>query len=307
MNNPPIDWPLWETFFIHLRQRGLSTHTQQAYQRDLCQLQKILPIGLLPSAITRLHLIAALKKLSGLGEKPASLTRKLSSWRAYFTYLQQQKLLISNPASNLKGPKIPARLPKAVPTEKLNQAFNQSLPDNMLLLRDQAIFEMLYGSGLRLSEIVALDISHVMLTEHWVHVSGKGNKQRQIPLGQKSIEALKRYLPHRIAKPDEHALFTNQRGTRLSGRQIQNRLNQWSITHQSDRHLSPHMLRHSFASHLLQNAHDIRAVQELLGHRSISTTQQYTKLDFDHLAQIYDDAHPRAKKRTNPPLKSTED
>ncbi|MDF7675306.1 tyrosine-type recombinase/integrase [Neisseriaceae bacterium ESL0693] len=307
MINHSSDWPLWDTFFIHLRQRGLSPHTQMAYQRDLYQLQQILPTPLQPVDITRLHLIAVLKKLSGLGDKPASLARKLSSWRTYFAYLQQQKQLTSNPAANLKGPKIPARLPKAVPAEKLNQAFNQPVADKALLLRDQAIFEILYGSGLRLSEIVALDLSHVMLDEHWLHVSGKGNKQRQVPLGQKSIEALKRYLPHRIAQPDEHALFTNQRGTRLSGRQIQNRLNQWSITHESDRHLSPHMLRHSFASHLLQNAHDIRAVQELLGHRSISTTQQYTKLDFNHLAQIYDDTHPRAKKQADKPPKSIPD
>lgn len=289
-------WPLWETFFIHLQQRGLSSHTQQAYQRDLYQLYQILPPKLPFEQISRLQLIAALKKLSGQGHSPASLARKLSAWRAYFSYLKMQGYITDNPVSNIKGPKIPARLPKAVPAEKLNQLFDQPVPDKAILLRDQAIFELLYGSGLRLSEVVNLDLNHIMLEENWVHVSGKGKKQRQIPLGQKSIQALQHYLPHRIAQHGENALFTSRLGTRLTARQIQNRLNSWSIRQQSDRHLSPHMLRHSFASHILQSAHDIRAVQELLGHNTISTTQQYTKLDFDHLAQIYDHAHPRAKK-----------
>ena len=294
-SNP--DWTLWSEFFQHLRQRGLSPLTINAYERDLKQLIQLLPQKLSASEISRLHLIGALKKLSGRGDKPASLARKLSTWRAYFTFIQQRGQLSSNPSTNIKTPKAGARLPKAVPAEKLNQAFDHPTANNTLSLRDQAIFELLYGSGLRLNELVQLDLNHLMLEECWVHVSGKGNKQRQVPLGSKSVAALRRYLPQRIAIHGENAVFTSQRGTRLSARQIQNRLNVWSITHDSDRHLSPHMLRHSFASHVLQSAHDIRAVQELLGHKSISTTQQYTKLDFNHLAQIYDSTHPRAKRR----------
>lgn len=290
-------WTLWDEFFQHLQQRGLSPLTSTAYERDLIQLSQLLPENLSPLNITRLHLVGALKKLSGLGDKPASLARKLSTWRTYFNFLQQQGYISANPTSNIKAPKAGARLPKAVPAEKLNQAFDHACASDPLSLRDQAIFELLYGSGLRLSELVQLDLHHLMLKENWVHVRGKGNKQRQVPLGQKSIEALQNYLPHRYAVSGENAVFTSRRGTRLSARQIQNRLNIWSITHGSDRHLSPHMLRHSFASHVLQNAHDIRAVQELLGHKSISTTQQYTKLDFNHLAQIYDNTHPRAKRR----------
>ena len=296
--HPHSDWTLWSEFFLHLRQRGLSPLTISAYERDLNQLQKLLPDQLNCKDVTRLHLIGVLKKLSGLGDKPASLARKLSTWRAYFNFLQQQGQLSNNPATNIKAPKAGARLPKAVPAEKLNQTFDHPDINTPLSLRDQAIFELLYGSGLRLSELVQLDLHHLVLEENWVHVSGKGNKHRQVPLGSKSIVALRRYLPHRIAKSGENAVFTSRRGTRLTARQIQNRLNVWSITHGSDRHLSPHMLRHSFASHVLQNAHDIRAVQELLGHKSISTTQQYTKLDFNHLAQIYDDTHPRAKRRS---------
>ena len=290
-------WTLWDEFFQHLQQRGLSPLTSTAYERDLIQLSQLLPENLSPLNITRLHLVGALKKLSGLGDKPASLARKLSTWRTYFNFLQQQEYISANPTSNIKAPKAGARLPKAVPAEKLNQAFDHACASDPLSLRDQAIFELLYGSGLRLSELVQLDLHHLMLKENWVHVRGKGNKQRQVPLGQKSIEALQNYLPHRYAVSGENAVFTSRRGTRLSARQIQNRLNIWSITHGSDRHLSPHMLRHSFASHVLQSAHDIRAVQELLGHKSISTTQQYTKLDFNHLAQIYDNTHPRAKRR----------
>lgn len=292
-----LSWTLWTEFLQHLRHRGLSPLTLDAYKRDLQQLAQLLPDQLNSSQITRLHLVGALKKLSGRGDKPASLARKLSTWRAYFSFLQQHGQISSNPASNIKAPKAWARLPKAVPAEKLNQAFDHPVANTPLSLRDQAIFELLYGSGLRLSELVQLDLQHLMLDENWVHVSGKGNKQRQVPLGSKSVAALRRYLPQRIAISGENAVFTSRLGTRLTARQIQNRLNVWSITQNSDRHLSPHMLRHSFASHVLQNAHDIRAVQELLGHKSISTTQQYTKLDFNHLAQIYDDTHPRAKRR----------
>lgn len=292
-----LNWTLWTEFLQHLRHRGLSPLTLDAYKRDLQQLAQLLPDQLNSSQITRLHLVGALKKLSGRGDKPASLARKLSTWRAYFSFLQQHGQISSNPASNIKAPKAGARLPKAVPAEKLNQAFDHPVANTPLSIRDQAIFELLYGSGLRLSELVQLDLQHLMLDENWVHVSGKGNKQRQVPLGSKSVAALRRYLPQRIAISGENAVFTSRLGTRLTARQIQNRLNVWSITQNSDRHLSPHMLRHSFASHVLQNAHDIRAVQELLGHKSISTTQQYTKLDFNHLAQIYDDTHPRAKRR----------
>lgn len=292
-----FSWTLWTEFLQHLRHRGLSPLTLDAYERDLQQLAQLLPDQLNSSQITRLHLVGALKKLSGRGDKPASLARKLSTWRAYFSFLQQHGQISSNPAANIKAPKAGARLPKAVPAEKLNQAFDHPVANTPLSIRDQAIFELLYGSGLRLSELVQLDLQHLMLDENWVHVSGKGNKQRQVPLGSKSVAALRRYLPQRIAISGENAVFTSRLGTRLTARQIQNRLNVWSITQNSDRHLSPHMLRHSFASHVLQNAHDIRAVQELLGHKSISTTQQYTKLDFNHLAQIYDDTHPRAKRR----------
>ena len=154
----------------------------------------------------------------------------------------------------------------------------------------------MYGSGLRLSEIHGLDLDSILLDEGWVSVWGKGSKQRQVPLGRATITAIRAYLPQRQAASGETALFTNRHGGRLSQRQIQNRLKDWAIRQGSPQHLSPHMLRHSYASHLLQASGDIRAVQELLGHNSLSTTQIYTKLDFDHRAKVYDEAHPRAKR-----------
>ena len=166
-----------------------------------------------------------------------------------------------------------------------------------LALRDHALFELMYGSGLRLSEIHGLDTGDVWLDEGWVRVTGKGRKQRQVPLTGKSVEALKNYLPLRQTASDGKALFTGRNGTRLSQRQIQKRLESWAAQNGDGRHISPHMMRHSYASHLLQSSRDIRAVQELLGHSSLSTTQIYTKLDFDHIARLYDEAHPRAKRQ----------
>lgn len=288
---------MWDEFFLSQQQHGASTHTLAAYRRDLQQLHDALPENLAITDITRLHLVDVLKQLTAQRRQPRSLARKLSAWRCYFRFLLAQDCLGADPTLHLKAPKAPARLPKALPAEGLNRLFDEAIADDPLHLRDQAIFELLYGSGLRVSEVAGLDLEHLLLTEGWVHVLGKGGKQRQVPLGRHSMEALQHYLPVRRAVADEQALFTNRRGTRLSTRQIQNRLNLWALEHHSDRHLSPHMLRHSFASHLLQNAGNIRAVQELLGHSSLSTTQQYTKLDFDHLAAIYDSAHPRAKRR----------
>ncbi len=155
----------------------------------------------------------------------------------------------------------------------------------------------MYGSGLRLSEIQGLNLNSIVLDEGWVSVNGKGGKQRQVPLVAKSIAALRDYLAVRIAKEGEQALFTNKNGGRLGQRQIQKRLQAWAVRVGSASHISPHMMRHSYATHLLQASGDIRAVQELLGHSNLSATQVYTKLDFDHLARVYDEAHPRAKRK----------
>lgn len=280
-----------------LVQQGKSAHTVAAYRRDLTQLHKLMPQNAGGETLHRSHFVAALKKLSQLEAHQRSMARKLSVWRQYCAWLVKQGLLAADPTEGLKAPKPPERLPKALEQETLNNLLDKDAGSEALRMRDHALFELMYGSGLRVSEVHGLDIGDVLLEEGWVGVTGKGGKQRRVPLGRKSIEAVKAYLPQRMAAGGETALFTNRFGRRLGIRQIQNRLRDWALRQGSPQHISPHMLRHSFASHVLQSAQDIRAVQELLGHSRLSTTQIYTKLDFDHLAKVYDDAHPRSKRK----------
>ena len=280
-----------EAWLHSLQQQNHSPHTLAAYSRDLAWLADFQP----QSELARPLFTAALRQLGQQNQHPRSIARRLSAWRQFCRWLVQTGNLKSDPTHGLKAPKAPERLPKAVPAEPLNQLLDQA-PENPLDSRDLAIFELLYGSGLRLAEASALNLADLNLQSSWVAVTGKGRKQRHLPLTAQSIRALEGYLKIRTAAPGETALFTSRTGRRLGARQIQKRLQQFAARHGS-RHLSPHMLRHSYASHLLQNARDIRAVQELLGHSQLATTQHYTKLDFDHLAHVYDDAHPRAKRR----------
>ena len=280
-----------EAWLRSLQQQNHSPHTLAAYRRDLTWLADFQP----QSKLARPLFTAALRQLGQQNQHPRSIARRLSAWRQFCRWLVQIGYLKADPTHSLKAPKAPERLPKAVPAEPLNQLLDQA-PENPLDSRDLAIFELLYGSGLRLAEACALDLADLNLQSGWIAVTGKGRKRRHLPLTAQSIRALEGYLKTRTAAPGETALFTGRTGRRLGARQIQKRLQQFAARHGS-RHLSPHMLRHSYASHLLQNARDIRAVQELLGHSQLATTQHYTKLDFDHLARVYDDAHPRAKQR----------
>lgn len=286
----------FDAYLTVLEQQGKSAHTVAAYRRDLVQLQSLVPQDG-AAVLRRGHFAAALKKLSQRNTHQRTMARKLSAWRQYCGWLVRQGLLAGDPTEGLRAPKPPERLPKAVEQETLNRLLDHGNGEDTLKVRDQAIFELIYGSGLRVGEVCWLNRQDVLLGEGWVSVTGKGGKMRRVPLGGKSIAAIKAYLPQRIAASGEAALFTNRFGRRLGVRQIQNRLRDWALHHGSPQHISPHMLRHSYASHLLQSAQDIRAVQELLGHSRLSTTQIYTKLDFDHLAQVYDDAHPRAKRK----------
>lgn len=282
-----------ERYLDSLAKQNKSKHTVSAYRRDLTQLAALLPEH--PYEISRGDFVVVLRKLSQDNLSERSLKRKVSVWRQYGRYLVRNGLLANNPAGRLKTPKPPERLPKAVDAEPLNALFDHAAAENPLDMRDIAIFELLYGCGLRVSEACGLNISDILFSEGWVDVRGKGGKQRRVPLGRLAAAALRAYLPHRVAASGEDALFTNRFGRRISVRQIQYRLRDWAIKNGSPQHLSPHMLRHSYASHLLQSSGDIRAVQELLGHSSLSSTQIYTKLDFDHLVKVYDQTHPRAK------------
>ena len=282
-----------------LGQQGKSAYTLSAYGRDLTELVRLLTEGSSETTqdLTRRDFVAALKRLSQQGLSERTLARKLSAWRQYCGWLVQSGMMDNDPTFNLKAPRLPERLPKALPQEELNHMLDSTPANDSLAVRDHALFELMYGSGLRLSEIHGLDLGDVLLDEGWVSVTGKGRKERQVPLSGKSVEALRAYLFERVAADSETALFTGKNGTRLGQRQIQKRLQTWAVKQGSGQHISPHMMRHSYASHLLQSSRDIRAVQELLGHSNLSTTQIYTKLDFDHLAKVYDEGHPRAKRK----------
>ncbi len=291
-----------QRYLTTLTQANKSPHTLAAYERDVLRLFALLQQQALAdnTLIIKRHMIAALKILSGKNKHPHTLARALSAWRQFFAYLEAEGLIELNPCMGLKPPKAPARLPKALTQENMQHLLDEPEANDLLSLRDKAMFELMYASGLRLSELAALNRDDIDFEQHLLRVLGKGHNERIVPFGRQAEAALRSYMDKALlnnAQPDEEAVFLNNKGQRLSMRQIQNRLNRWATHSSSGQHIHPHMLRHSFASHILQSAQDVRVVQELLGHASLSTTQIYTKLDFEHLASVYDQAHPRAKKK----------
>ena len=227
-----------------------------------------------------------------------SLQRNLSAIRAFYNYLLDKGTVKQNPAEGLITPKTEKRLPKTLDVEQSTRLVD--IKDNKgLAIRDRAILELMYSSGLRLSECVGLDLHSIDRADATVTVLGKGNKVRTVPVGKYALQAVAEWLKLRpqMAALGEMALFVSTRGSRLSARAVQQRFRHWAIKQGLDTHVHPHMLRHSFATHLLESSSDLRAVQELLGHADISTTQIYTNLDFQHLARVYDQAHPRARKK----------
>lgn len=289
-----------EKFYQYLQsERQYSEHTLKNYQRDIasflafCDQQSCTDFSVLDSAHIRQFI--ATRHRQGLSGR--SLARVLSALRSLFHFLNKQHLLTSNPAKGVRAPKSPRKLPEVMTTNQLDQLLMMS-GDEVLTIRDKAIIELMYGCGLRLSELVSLDIKNLDRRQQLLNVTGKGNKQRLLPYGKKAVEALENWLKVRaeLANVDELAVFVSQRGTRLKQSSIQQRLKKWAIKQGLDSDLYPHKLRHSFASHILESSGDLRAVQELLGHENLSTTQIYTHLDFQHLAKVYDDAHPRARK-----------
>lgn len=283
-------------------ERRLSSHTVAAYQRDLANLSSLTagkPLETLDASDIR----GAIVKLRSQNLAATSVARQLSSWRGFYTFACRRLGYTNNPCTGLRPPKAAKALPQILSPDACTQLLDGSLPaesDDALLARDRAMFELFYSSGLRLSELVGLDLHDVNLHAGEAQVTGKGNKTRIVPVGHQALAALAAWLPHRqsLAQADTAALFINRRGTRLTPRSVQLRLNRWARQAGLSQHVHPHMLRHAFATHVLQSSGDLRAVQEMLGHASISTTQVYTHLDWQHLAKVYDQAHPRARRKS---------
>lgn len=280
-------------------ERGLSPLTRENYARDISQLFALsdgIPLDHLQSTNIRRYIASLHGK--GLGGK--SIARMLSSWRGFFDFLVQRHHYSNNPVIGLRAPKSAKSLPKALSIEQTIQLVDIKENDT-LSVRDHAILELFYSSGLRLSEVVNLNVDQLDFSEGTVTVTGKGNKTRIVPLGNHAATAIQTWLKLRpillINNLDEKAMFISKQGKRISARNIQYRLQAWSIKQGVNSSVHPHMLRHSFASHVLQSSGDLRAVQEMLGHANISTTQVYTHLDYQHLTKVYDTAHPRAKKK----------
>ncbi|AON56654.1 tyrosine recombinase XerC [Herbaspirillum seropedicae] len=304
-------------------QRKLSDHTVEHYGRDLQELRSLLaPAGEEHADIdlrktTQVHIRKCAARLHARGLNARSIARKLSAWRGFFGWLSMQMDLAANPVDGVKAPKKSKPLPKALAADDAIRLVSQPDPvrdpDSTLAACNRAMFELLYSSGLRVSELVGIDVADVReggyesagwvdLEEAEVTVTGKGGKKRKVPVGQAARAALADWLPLRArlrkadGGPDSHALFLNERGARISPRVAQLRLKTHGRALEMASDVHPHMLRHSFASHVLQSSGDLRAVQEMLGHASITATQVYTALDFQRLAQVYDQAHPRARK-----------
>jgi integrase/recombinase XerC len=298
MPGAPAHQELLSGFLAYLgNERRYSGLTLENYARDLRKLFQL--AGTAPLADLKSHHIRRyVAQLHGQGLGGRSLARLLSAWRGFFAYLVRSHGLKDNPCVGLRPPKAPKTLPHALSPDEAVKLVE--LPAQTPLdLRDKAMFELLYSSGLRLAELVSLDPPAVDFNDASVTVTGKGSKTRIVPVGAHAIAALKAWLSVRmqIAKPEENALFVGRNGKRISPRTVQLQLRQWGIRQGIASGVHPHLLRHSFATHVLQSSGDLRAVQEMLGHASISTTQVYTHLDFQYLAKIYDSAHPRAKKK----------
>lgn len=298
--------PLVERYLEHVRvEKRLAQRTVELYALDLQKLQAhCRQAGVALTGVQNMHMRRWVAQMHGGGRSGRGIALILSGWRGFYTWLGREGLVASNPVQDLRAPKAAKPLPKALSVDEAVQlaAFEGDDGDPALQLRDQCITELLYGCGLRIGELTGLDAVASSQARGWVdlqaaeaHVLGKGSKRRSVPVGSKALEALQAWLTVRSAwAGDNAALFISQRGTRLTPQHIRVRLKQRSLQAGLATPVHPHMLRHSFASHVLQSSGDLRAVQELLGHANITTTQVYTRLDFQHLAKVYDAAHPRA-------------
>jgi len=292
-----------EKFLNHLQhERHLSPQTITNYQRDLARVVNFCnECNVNQWGELDVHGVRALvAKLHRQGLKGNTIARLLSAVRSLYNYMLREHAVKLNPAEGVPAPKTTRSLPKTLDVDQVSHLLNFD-DKTPLGSRDRAMFELLYSSGLRLAELVGLDVNDIDYRDSLVTVTGKGSKQRVIPVGRMAIEATQKWLRHReaMANIEETALFVNNRGKRLSHRSVQQRLDKRGLRQGMDSRVHPHRLRHSFASHMLESSGDLRAVQELLGHADIGTTQIYTHLDFQHLAKVYDSAHPRARKKSS--------
>lgn len=291
----PID-----RYLQHLAaERRLSPHTVAACRRDLANLAGLTagtPLIELGVADIR----GAIVKLRSHGLSPASVARQLSSWRGFFAFACRRLGYPGNPCVGLRPPKAARALPHVLSPDACSRLLDRGpAADAPLQARDRAMFELFYSSGLRLSELCGLDLNDLDPGTGEAQVTGKGRKTRIVPVGRQALAAIAAWLPHRLPllRNPSPALFVSRHGTRLGPRSVQLRLDRWALQAGLGQHVHPHLLRHAFATHVLQSSGDLRAVQEMLGHASISTTQVYTHLDWQHLAKAYDQAHPRARKK----------
>lgn len=290
-----------ERYLSSLRhERQLSPHTASNYGRDLAALLDYCSTNAVTAwtqlDAQHLRMFAAREHRRGLS--PRSIQRRLSACRGLFRHLIREGELKSDPSGDVRAPKVRKRLPVPLDVDAMSRLLSFRT-DESLGIRDKAIMELFYSSGLRLAELLGLTLDRLDLRSREVRVLGKGNKERIVPVGREAAVAIERWLAERaaLADVDERAVFVGVNGRRLGPRIVQRRIARWARLQGLPQHVHPHMFRHSFASHLLESSQDLRAVQELLGHANISTTQVYTHLDFQHLARIYDAAHPRARKK----------
>ncbi len=304
----PQDTHIVQYLEVLKNQRNLSPHTISNYQFDLLDLESFAN-GKELSSLTYFDLRRLTSQRHAQGLNARSIARKLSCWRGFYRWLADQTPLAANPVDGIKAPKKEKSLPKALGADDAVRLVSQKGINEPTPCVNRAMFELLYSSGLRVSELVGLDVADIKENGHtslgWVdmsqaevHVTGKGNKQRIVPVGKPALAAIREWLLLRpmLLKNDAHPLFLTERGTRMSVRLVQLRLKAHAQLIGIPADVHPHVLRHSFASHVLQSSGDLRAVQEMLGHSSIAATQVYTSLDFQHLAKVYDASHPRAKK-----------
>jgi integrase/recombinase XerC len=298
----PAEHEWIERFLSHLAyERRLSGHTIAAYRHDLHTLADFSLKRRISawSALDHQHLRAFAAALHGAGLSPRSIQRRLSAARTFFEYLTREGDCARNPAQDVRAPKTKKRLPATLDADQMGRLLAFRVDDSMSA-RDKAIMELFYSSGLRLTELVTLTLGCIDLKDRTVRVLGKGNKTRIVPIGRFGVEALKRWLKERVAwvkTGGTNTLFIGRSGRPLSVRAVQLRVGTWGRRQGIGVHVHPHMFRHSFATHLLESSGDLRGVQELLGHADIGTTQIYTHLDFQHLATVYEAAHPRARRR----------